>query len=104
MQLFESINLVFVPFLSRQFSDKRNKSLQVIDLHKVQGIPKIQLIGTTSNHQNGPFGGWDMEGPPQKAPTFRARIRFHGRIPFEAPGSGTAAMLSLRQFFEKCKK
>jgi hypothetical protein len=55
-------------------------------------------------HQNGPFGGWDMEGPPQKAPTFRARIRFHGRIPFEAPGSGTAAMLSLRQFFEKCKK
>ena len=55
MQLFESINLVFVPFLSRQFSDKRNKSLQVIDLHKVQGIPKIQLIGTTRIHTQNPF-------------------------------------------------
>ena len=55
-------------------------------------------------HQNGLFGGWGMEGPPQKVPTFRARIRFHGRIPFEAPGSGTAAMLSLRRVFEKCKK
>jgi len=36
MQLFESINLIFVPFLSRQFSGKRHKSLQVIDLHLVQ--------------------------------------------------------------------
>ena len=50
-------------------------------------------------HQNGLFGGWGMEGPPQKASTFRARIRFHGRIPSEAPGSGTAAMLSLRRVF-----
>ena len=49
-------------------------------------------------HQNGLFGGRGMEGPPQKAPTFRARIRFHGRIPSEAPGSGVGARCLRRVF------
>jgi len=55
----------FVPFLSLADFVSRNKNLQVAELQRLKSFFGELVTATTSNHQNGPFGGWDMEGPPQ---------------------------------------